>query len=297
MSWMFLAISGYLLLAVEAIITKLLLVSRIKNWQMYSFYIGIFSFFSLVFLPFADWQGKHNFLISLYSGLFFFVSLVFLYRALELTSASRVYVLYGATSTLFSFLLARIFLKDIFSFHDIFGLIFLILGSGFISFKFYKGKFFNRSRDVIIAGFLMGISLVLLKAGYNHQNFWGGYVYSRIGIGLGALLFLIFPFYRKVVIQELKVKNDREKAKSFLGVSFAKSLSGLGTILVNYSISLGSVAIVSALVATQFLFTFFLAVFLGIYFKSIRERVNTGNIIYKFIGVVLIILGVMAISF
>ncbi len=42
-NWLLIAIAGYLLLAIEAVIAKILLTSKVKDWRLYSFYVGLLS--------------------------------------------------------------------------------------------------------------------------------------------------------------------------------------------------------------------------------------------------------------
>ena len=93
---------GYTLLAVEAVMSKYILAARMKSWPLYTFYVGIFSVFSLGFAPFGlKWYRNHS-----VSHLFSFgnpdvsLSLAFLFRALVRSSAPRVYILFGAASTI-----------------------------------------------------------------------------------------------------------------------------------------------------------------------------------------------------
>jgi len=299
MNWMTIAILGYTFLAIESVMSKYILAARMKNWPLYTFYVGIFSVFSLGFAPFGlKWFGTVPFLISFLSGILLFLSLAFLFRALVHSSAPRVYVLFGATSTVVTTLCAKMILNDSFSSREVGGIIFLVAGGVLISYKFYAGRFFFHWRGTIAAGVLAAFSMVLLKYGYNHQAFVSGYILSRGGILFAALFSLLIPEFRKAVLDGLKNKKRKENFENLAGTIVAKTTAGIGTLLVNYSIVLGSVAVISSLVSVQYLLTFVLAMLLSFYLKNIFvERFSVLNILTKMAGILAVALGTLLVIF
>lgn len=297
--WVYIAIAGYILLAVEAVISKYILTGRMRSWQLYAFYVGLFSAFGFVFAPFGlKWYGVYPFAISFLSGVIFYISLLFLYRSLLFSSTSRVYILYGAVATISTAILAKLFLGEIFSVREIFGILFLLLGGIFISYKFYDWRFFSSYHWTIVAGFLMALSLVFLKYGYGEQKFVTGYVISRLGIFLSALSSFLIPSFRKAILRSLKKRRRRENMENFGEAMAAKTVAGIGTLFINYSISLGSVAVVSALVSIQYLLTFLFALSLSFYFKRIFvEKFSILNILTKMAGILAVALGTALVIF
>ena len=296
--WMLFAIGGYTLLAGEAVLSKFLVTARLKNWQLYTFYIGLFSGFALIFTPFGfEWHGPEAFLAAIISGFLFYLALAFLFQSLLVSSAVRVYVLYGAVITLASVFLARIFLSDKITSSSLLGIAFLILGGFLISYKHYKKSFFSNWQKTVLAGILAALSYVVLKYAYNQQNFISGYVISRMGITLFALLSLLVPSFRKKIFASLKKGKRKEHIKNFFGSVAAKTVAGTGTVLIHYAIFLGSVAAVNALVSVQYLLTFVLSVILSFYWKKIFiEKFTSLNIILKVIGVTLVVIGTVLVS-
>jgi len=299
MSWITITILGYTLLAVEAVMSKYILAARMKSWPLYSFYVGIFSVFSLIFAPFGlKWFGIVPFLISFLSGIIFFLSLAFLFRSLLRSSTSRVYILFGATSTITATVLAKLMLGDTFSPKEISGIVFLLVGGAIISFKFREGRFFSHWRGAALAGLLAAFSMIFLKYGYNHQAFVSGYIVSRGGILFAALASLSIPAFRKAVFENLKKRKRRENVENLAGTIVAKATAGLGTLLLNYSIALGSVAIISSLVSVQYLLTFVFALILSFYLKDIFiERFSILNVLAKMAGILAVALGTLLIIF
>ncbi len=303
-NWILIAIVGYFFLSLEAVLSKFLITGKIKSWKTYSFYVGIFSSFALVLIPWrTTWTNSSFMGISLIAGALQFISLAFLFKALETSAASRVYLLYGAASTITTFVLANFLVKENLTFADLFGISLLIIGGFFISFKFYKMKFFHNYRATLWAGFLAGFSLVFLKYIYEHHNFINGYICSRIGLAGMAFSFLLHPKFRraalgKIIIAKKYQKQRKEKFFHLLWTIFAKSIAGIGTILTGYAVSLGSVTIVNALSSAQYLFTFILITLLAFHFKKFfQEEITFSNLLTKSIGALLIIGGIIFISF
>jgi drug/metabolite transporter (DMT)-like permease len=296
--WIFFALGGYALLAGEAVLSKFLITARLKSWQLYTFYIGIFSSVVIVFTPFGfEWRGPEAFFAAILSGVLFYLALAFLFQSLLVSSAVRVYVLFGAVMTLSTVFLARIFLDDKITPVALLGIGFLIVGGTLISFKHYEKSFFSNWQKTVLAGILAALSYVVLKYAYNQQNFVSGYVISRLGITAAAALSLLLPSFREKVFASLKKGKRKENIKNFFGSVAAKTVAGTGTVLIHYAIFLGSVMVVNALVATQYLLTFLLSIILSFYWKKIFiEKFTPLNVILKAVGVILVVLGTVLVS-
>jgi drug/metabolite transporter (DMT)-like permease len=296
--WIYSAVAGYTFLAGEAVLSKFLITARLKNWQLYTFYIGLFSIFSLIFTPFGlEWHGAGALLAAIFSGVIFYVALAFLFQSLLVSSAVRVYVLFGAVTTLVTAFLAPVFLDEKITVASLLGIVFLLVGGLFISYKYYEKTFFSNWQKTILAGILAGISLVVLKYAYSEQNFVSGYIISRMGITASAIFSLLIPSFRKKIFSNFKKGRKKENLKNFLGSVGAKTLAGIGTVLIHYGIFLGSVVVVSALVSVQYLLTFIFSVILSFYWKKIFvEKFTPLNVALKFIGVALVVLGTVLAS-
>ena len=297
-NWVLISSLGYLFLAIEAVVTKILLTNKIKSWQLYSFYVGLLSLNGVFFAPFGlKWFGWFLFAESLLAGVIFFLALIFLYKSLRKSSASRVFVLYGGIVTLVSFVLSGFLLGETFSIFNLVGLGLLMIGGFFTSFKIEEKRFFRSYKNVIFSGILMGVALIILKDVFDSQNFITGYVFSRIGIFLSALSLMFFGEFRIAIQKHFSKKPRKNNQKNFGLVVGTKILSGSGTLLIQYSISIGSVALINALVSIQYLFTFVLATLVSLFLKNvIQEKLTWKNLIFKIIGVVFIVVGIVLIT-
>lgn len=296
--WIFFAIGGYTLLAGEAVLSKFLVTARLKNWQLYTFYVGLFSSVVVIFTPFGfEWFSDEAFFAAILSGILFYAALAYLFQSLLVSSAVRVYVLFGAVTTLTTAMLAPIFLGEKITASLSVGITLLLIGSLLISFKHYEKSFFSNWHKTVLAGALAALSYIVLKYAYNQQNFVTGYVVSRMGITAAALFSLLIPSFRKNILGSFKRGKKKEQVQNFLGSVSAKAVAGTGTILLHYSIFLGSVVVVNALVASQYLLTFVLSIALSFYWKKIFiEKFTPLNVVLKMIGVALVVIGTVLVS-
>ncbi|MEA2007094.1 MAG: hypothetical protein U9O20_02955 [Patescibacteria group bacterium] len=295
MNWIILAILAYFLLSVESVANKFLITGKVKSWRLYLFYIGLLSLFSLLLAPFGlKWPGLQIFLVSVAAGVIFFGYLAFLFSSLKGSAASRVFVLIGAVSTLVTVILSKMLLDEQFDLQKILGMILLVIGGVLISVKFYKHKLFSGWKKATIAGVLLAFSMIALKYAYDQQNFVSTYVYSRFGITGMTVILLFVPSYRRRVFSLLRKKDKSKQASNFGAVVSVKALAGVATAIREYSISIGSVAIVSALSSVQYLFVFVISMIMAFHYRNaFKENTDKKTVFYKAVGVMSVVMGVL----
>jgi len=128
-----------------------------------------------------------------------------------------------------------------------------------------------------------------MKYIYMHQPFVGGFVWSRFGTFLGALLILLVPAWRSMILEHQKDSKSPGNMAFFLTVRLAAALA---FIVLNWAISRGNVAIINALQGTQYLFLFALVLLISSKFpKILSEELGRGVLMQKLIGVFLVGLG------
>ncbi len=305
MNAFFLAVLGYFLLGIEAVISKFLLTGKIKSWQTYSFYVGMLSFFAFFFAPFGlKWFGWQKFVVSFFAGFLFLLAVATLYRSLKREEASRVFVVFGATSIVATFLIEKVISQENFSLDEFLGVILLISGSFLISFKVSKQVFFDKLKETILGGILMAFALIFLQYSYQEQNFITGYVISRAGIVFTTTIFFLNSNFRQEIKKKFfqkksnKNKIRKKNLKYFLAVTFSKVLAGGGTLLIHLAINFSSrVSVINALTSLQYATTFILATFLSIRFPKIfQEKFNKKEITLKTLGVSLVSLGIILVN-
>ncbi len=267
--FLFVALSSYFLSAFTIVLDKFLLGSkRISSAPVYSFYIGIFSLFVLIFVPFGlAIPSAFQLFLDLLSGALFSFGILSLYFAIQKGEASRVSPIVGAMIPVVTYLLSFIFLIEKLDSIQILGIIFLIFGGLLISFdlplKINKKKFAAGFYPALLAGLLLALSYFGFKFVYQEQNFINGFIWTRFGCFFGVIGYLLIPGWRKEIFASFKNFRKPKKQHYETGIIFVsnKIIGGIGSILLNYAIALGSVTVVNSLVSSQYAFILILAYF------------------------------------
>lgn len=298
MYWLIIAISAYLINAVNSIVDKFLLSRSVLKPVVYSFYIGVLGLFTVIFIPFVNFTVPpfNQLFISLFTGGLFILAIFTFFNALYLGETSRVLPLVGGMIPLFIFSLSFIFLEERLTTSQLFAFFLLVCGAVLISIK--KRKIGTPSEtDVflaILASFIYACAFVSTKFVYINQPFWSGFIWMRIGSFLGALSFLVFPKIRE------KIFNASRTVKREMGILYLSNqgLGGLSFLLQNYAISLASVSLVSALQGTQYAFLIILIAILSVKAPVlIRGELRRGIRLKRISAIALITAGLLLLAF
>ncbi|MDO8592660.1 MAG: EamA family transporter [bacterium] len=314
--WLFITIGAYFINAGVYVADKFLLSKKIHSSIAYAFYVGVWSVFNAGLLLFWPWTPNlRELTLDLLAGFLFLVTLVFWYKALHQSEASRVVPIVGALVPIFSFIFSFVFLGETLSKTQLLAFIVLICGGVLISIKQTKvylyQKFITRVREVagdifgevpssaqptsrlivnsVVAAVFFASYYVLMKYIYTYQPFIGSFVWSRLGSFIGVLLMLFVPDWRRLIVEQQKGAKTPKNLLFFLAV---RLLAAGAFIMINYAISLGSVAIVNALQGAQYLFLFVIILLISAKFpKMLNEQLGGGVFLQKLIGTVMVCLG------
>jgi len=131
---------------------------------------------------------------------------------------------------------------------------------------------------------------VLMKYIYAYQPFIGSFVYSRLGSFIGVLLMLFVPEWRRLIVEQQQ--GAWKLPKNMFYFLTIRLLAAAAFIMINYAISLGNVAIVSALQGVQYLFLFLIILIVSARFpKVLHEQLGHGVFLQKLIGTIMVCLG------
>ena len=301
MNWFNVALVSYFFGALAIILDKYILSSKqVGSPPVYSFYIGLMGAATLIFAPFGfSVPPVIQIIISLVSGMFFTFGILALYFAINRSEASRVAPVVGASTPIFLFAFAYLFLGETLQWIEIIGIGLLIIGGLLISFdlplNFKKQKFFGGFKFAILAGLLLAIAYSLFKVVYGDQLFLNGFIWTRLGSGLAIICFFLVPKWRRDIIASFKAfhqpKRQHYQAGSLLIVN--KLIGGASSFLFNYALSLGSVTLVNALVSAQYVFVLVLAAGAAMFFPKIySERLSFWDWAQKIAAIFIIAVGV-----
>jgi len=316
MTWLSIAITSYLINAGVYVADKFLLSKRIHSSVTYAFYVGIWSILNFVILAFDPWLPSfRELLLDLLAGMLFLFTLVYWYKALHQSEATRVVPVVGALVPIFSFIFSYIFLDETLNERQFLAFIILIIGGVLISIKhtrFYyirevinsfKAKFggilggwhaqYQPARRLIfnslVSAMFFAAYYVLIKHIYSSQPFIGGFVWSRLGTFIGVLLIFCVTDWRIHIIEYQKGQKTPKNIFFFLTV---RILASLAFIMLNWTISLGNVALINALQGVQYIFLLIIVLFLSTKFpKIMREETGGGVLFQKVIGATLVAIG------
>ena len=297
MLWFFLALIAYFFGAVTGLLDKFLLKQRATTQPLvYSFYIGILSGFSLILAPLGlTWPGISFVSLALFTGLILFLSIWAFFKALDINEPSRVFTLLGGLTPVLVLILSMIFLGEHLSRTQLFSFVFLVLGGTLI---YWKVGHMRKSpvvglKFIVLNVFLTAIALVLIKYLYSWEIFVNAFIWTRLGIFLGALFLLISATNRRLILNGGRQSKD---AFSALLVS-EKLLAGIAALMLNLAIALSSVTLVNAMQGVQYAFLLILILVFSKRFPFLfEEKMSRAVIVQKIIAVFLIAVGLIMLT-
>jgi drug/metabolite transporter (DMT)-like permease len=305
MNWLFIALASYFLSALAIILDKFILGSKkVGSPPVYAFYIGSLGIGALIFAPFGfSVPPLFQIILSIIAGSLFTYGILALYFAIKVGEAGRVAPLAGAVIPVGTYFLSVFFSGEKISQISLAGIIFLIIGGLLISFdlplKVDRKKFIPGFKMAIFSGIILAVAYFMLKIVYGNQNFFNGFIWTRFGSVFAIASFFLVPAWRKNIFKSLKGFKKPTQAHVHAGalVVLNKIVGGTASILFNYAIALGSVTLVNALVASQYVFILILAAVFSIWHREIfSEKLYFWDWAQKIVAIIIIGVGIYFIS-
>lgn len=309
MSWIAIALSAYLFLAIANLLDKFLIDEVLPSSKAYAFIACFFAGLALLAAPWLlEWPGFYWLFINLLSGAIFAVALYSLYEALRRGEASKVLVFIGGLTPIFTIVFSILFLKEQYSSSEYLGSSLLILGTGIVAFLPEKRNWLARlmnkikfkqkiKKDYLLFAFISALSysayFLLTKYSYSTQKFESVFLWNRLGAVLFVLIFLFNVKDRKDITSIFKRrKKGKRKISHKLLVIVGQAFGSLGFVLQNYAIFLGSVALVNALQGAQYAFILVVSTILAVLSpKLLKETFSWKNFLMKLTAVLIIAAG------
>ncbi|MFA6146318.1 MAG: EamA family transporter [Patescibacteria group bacterium] len=301
--WLIVVLIAQFLNAIVFLFDKYLLGSgRIDKPALYAFYVGMLGIIGVVLIPFGglSFPGMNGLLIDFLTGGIYILACWVFYQALKVNEASRVVPVVGSFSAVFVLILSTIFLGEALTPKFISAFLLLLAGSVLISLRLTKKreKFDYRFLLAVLASFIFSVFYILTKYIYLHQPFISGFIWSRFGGVIFALFLLFIPSVAKSIFKKSE-KKEPAKGGKLTSILFLSNqlMGGTNFILINWAISMASVALVNAMQGVQYAFIFLISLFLVRYPRILVEEVNRSVIIQKIIAILLIGAGIFLINF
>ncbi len=226
------------------------------------------------------------------SGVLYMGAILFYLRAIQSEEASVVAPLFQL-STLFTLLLAFVFLRETLNLRQLAGIGLIIAGVLALSVhgRSFVTDFKARLFALMAAAtFIVSLSSVLFKYFAVAETFWGTTFWTFVGEAVFGIGILLVPAYRRQFVALFK-----RSPGAVIGINAANELINLGGGLsVRYASLLAPVALVSAVSSTTTLFVFAFGVLLTVFYPRLgREDLSRANLIRKGASALLVSLGVM----
>jgi drug/metabolite transporter (DMT)-like permease len=294
MSWILLTVFAYLGFAVNAVIDRILLRRDIPNPAVYAFFIGVLSISAILLFPLAPTlPGAPVFALALIAGMLFTFALFAYFSAIKRSEASRVVPAATGLVPLFTLLLSLIFLGEALTSRQYLAFAMLLAGGVLISWHRKEIRHQSVTGIVIAASLLFAASFTLTKHLFNQEPFLSVFIWTRVGLGAGALLLLFSPRNRYDIFHAGAKTKKEGKFLFFTG----QGIGAAASILQHVAIALGSVALVNALQGLQYVFLLTIAAVLARRWPNLLEENLRGRVlVQKIIATAVISIGLLLLT-
>lgn len=296
MKFLPITILAYFLNACAVTADKFLLKKFIPDPLVYIFYFSLYSLLALVIIPFVPLPHTNVFALASTSTLLWTLGAYFMFRALSLGCISRVIPVIGTLTPLILLTHASFFATI--TINQIWAVGFLIAGLIFLTSSDLRGAFKkNELLLEILSSVLFATSYLFLRQAYIEQNFLTVLSWGRIVLLPVGLLIITIPSLREKIFRGHKLTVN---LKSRMGLLFfaGQMSGGMSELLLTFSISLATPALVNSLQGTQYVFLLIFSFFLGNRFpKVFEEKSSRLTGLAKTAGVVSVFIGLYILSF
>ncbi len=253
------AIIAHGLIGISLLWDKILLKRRgTQNLYSYVFWLGAMSVFGVILVPFGYQSPSFTVIwVAFVAGVVHLVGVFFYYAALKKGEASETLAIMGGFSPVATAAIGFALLTKQMEGLQLLGFA-LMSSGGFVMFLSDQHPLKRLLPPVLLASGLLGLVNVMEKIVYNQTNFVSGYVWFTIGTFAGALALLIPPSWRKQIFSESGQDTPSNRFWYFVN----RFVSGVGSFLIFYAISLTHPAIVDAISGLRYAVIFVGAVLL-----------------------------------
>ncbi len=293
------AIAAYFLNSLAVLIDKYQLTKNLPSPFLYIFYISAFSLVSLFALPFTRLPYPGVFLIGSLATIVWTTGAYCMFSALKAGQASRVIPAIGVLTPLFLLIWGTV--SGNVNLDQAWAVLLLVLGLLILVAQDLKGKFtFIEGFFEVSAALLFAIAYTLLHEAYTAQDFVTVFVWSKMILIPLAAVVLLIPKLRNIVVPKTRTQHPKLNWKSKLGILFlfGQACGGAADLLLQYSVSIATPALVNSLQGTQYVFIFLIGLLLSRKFPLIYgEHYNALVVVQKIFGIIVIAGGLFLLAF
>jgi uncharacterized membrane protein len=230
--------------------------------------------------------------IAFAAGVIHLAGNFYYYAALKRGEASETLAVMGGFSPVATALIGYAVLAHQMQGEQLIGFALMTLG-GFVMFFAEKLPLKALLPPVLLAAGLLGLVNVMEKVVYDQTNFVSGYVWFTIGTFAGALALLIRPSWRRQIFSESGQDDPRNRFWYFVN----RFLSGVGSFLIFYAISLAHPAIVDSISGVRYA-----VIFVGVYLLTkfrpeiLKEGFSPRELATKSIATCMVVAGLVLVG-
>lgn len=300
MSFLPIAIIGYLFNAAAILVDKFLVERKIPDPIVYTFYLQLLGALAvLLLIPLGfEIPGLAAALLAFLSGGTFVMGSLAFFFSLKYDEASRVAPIVGTLNAIFTFLIGFFIFSQSLNLNQGVATVVLILGLILLSSTTWFKSKIEREHLLFMAlsAFFFAASVVLLREVFLRESFITGIVSMKVATFLIALSFLIPHHTRQQIIQSRLTKHHFINSTSRLLI--IGQLSGaLGGLLLSFSITLVNPAVVNAIQGVQYVFILGVVLILSRKYQHLLDEEMTKKTkLQKIIGSVVIGLGLLILA-
>lgn len=304
MNYLPIALIAYTLNAVAVTIDKFLITKKIPDPLVYVFY---FSLISLVVLPVVPFVAKPDPLTFVTASAYIFLWVIgayFMLKGLKIGQVARVIPIIGTLIPIF--LLIEAVLTSSINFYQIIAVLLLTSGLVFLTIFDWKGKIIKQELVYeIVSAFFFASAYIILRQAYLMSNFMTVLVYSHLALIPLGLVLLFIPATRKIIFPQRSEESQKVpywksffKSKTSLIFGIGQVSAGISELLLTYSVSLATPALVNSLQGTQYVFLFGLNLVLAKTNPAVfSEDLSPKVLLSKLLGIIVIGTGLYLLAF
>lgn len=265
----FVAIIAHGLIGLSLVWDKVLLKRPgTQNLFSYVFWLGSLSVLGVCLVPFGyNSPPLKMACIAFVAGVVHLAGNFFYYAALKRGEASEALAVMGGFSPVATAVIGLAVLSHHMTDYQVIGFALMTAG-GFVMFFAEKLPLKRLLPPVVLAALLLGLVNVMEKVVYDNTNFVSGYVWFTIGTFAGALALLVRQSWRQQIFSESGQDNPSNRFWYFVN----RFISGVGSFLIFYAISLAHPAIVDSISGVRYVVIFLGALLLTKFRPAILQE-------------------------
>ena len=304
MSYLPFALVAYILNAIAVTIDKFLITKKIPDPLVYVFYFSLISLFFLPLIPFVASPNLPTLITASTYILLWVLGAYFMLKGLKIGQVARVIPIIGTLIPIF--LLIEALLTSSINFYQVVAVLLLTSGLIFLTIFDWRGKIIRQEMIFeITSAFFFASSYVVLRQAYLMSNFLTVLVYSHLTLIPVGIILLLIPATRKIIFpqrngdsQKIPYWRSFFKSRTSLVFGIGQVCAGISELLLTFSVSLATPALVNSLQGTQYVFLFILNLILAKTNPTVfSENLSPKVLLSKLLGIIVIGVGLYLLAF